>query len=446
LCVFSLLRGNGVLGLIGTNTLAQGDTREGSLAIILGDGGAISRARKRLRWPGEAAVVVSVVHIVKGRAPFSYLGDRPVERISAYLVEGNFDQSPASLAANSRKAFQGSIVLGMGFTFDDEAAAKGTAASLSEMHEITASHPETLRRIYPYLGGNELNTSPTQHCHRFVINVNDMHLEDIKRELPEIYTVLDHYVRPERQKEKNKKNGSMYYEWWRYWRERPELYRAISDLRRAFALSRVAVQMAIASVSTEIVFADSCVIFAFENFAPFAVLQSRVHELWARFFSSSMKDDLRYTPAKSFRTFPFPANFQTDVTLERLGQAYHEFRGSLTERRNEGLTKIYNRFHAQSQNQADIVRLRSLHVEMDAAVLRAYGWDHLADRAAPEFIEQDADDRKARKTRLDWPADIKDEVLASLLSLNAANAAAEHEAGLTAAPEDEDEEDDDDEE
>jgi len=107
--------------------------------------------------------------------------------------------------------------------------------------------------------------------------------------------------------------------------------------------------------------------------------------------------------------------------------------------RNEGLTKTYNRFHARGENAPDIARLRTLHAEMDAAVLRAYGWDDLANRAAPEFIEQDADEGKTPKTRLDWPAEFKDEVLARLLALNAERAAAERAAGLIAAPEEEDE-------
>jgi hypothetical protein len=105
--------------------------------------------------------------------------------------------------------------------------------------------------------------------------------------------------------------------------------------------------------------------------------------------------------------------------------------------RNEGLTKTYNRFHARGENAPDIARLRELHGEMDAAVLRAYGWDDLAARAAPEFIEQEADEGKTPKTRLDWPGEVKDEVLARLLALNAARAAAERAVGLTAAPEDE---------
>ncbi len=65
---FSLLRKDGVFGLIATNTIGQGDTRASGLTPILADGGAILTARRRYKWPGEAAVVVSVVHVVKGEA------------------------------------------------------------------------------------------------------------------------------------------------------------------------------------------------------------------------------------------------------------------------------------------------------------------------------------------------------------------------------------------
>jgi hypothetical protein len=75
---------------------------------------------------------------------------------------------------------------------------------------------------------------------------------------------------------------------------------------------------------------------------------------------------------------------------------------------------------------------------MDAVVLRSYGWANLADRATPEFIEQEADEGKKPKTRLDWPADFKDEVLARLLALNAERATTERVAGLISIPEDED--------
>ena len=207
---FASLRQTGVFGLIGTNTLAQGDTREGSLALILADGGTITRAEKRVRWLGEAAVIVSIVHIAKGHSGKVHLNGQPVSRISAYLVEGDFDKSPARLASNARKSFQGSIVLGMGFTFDDVASAKGESASLKERDDIIESDQAATHLIHPYIGGEELNNSPTQSHHRFVINVNRLSLDQIRTDHRGVFDVLDLYVRPYRQKEKNKKNGPMY--------------------------------------------------------------------------------------------------------------------------------------------------------------------------------------------------------------------------------------------
>ena len=50
-------------------------------------------------------------------------------------------------------------------------------------------------------------------------------------------------------------------------------------------------------------------------------------------------------------------------------------------------------------------------------MLRAYGWDDLADAAAPEFIEIHPGDPKT-KLRLRWPDGFRDEVLSRLLALN----------------------------
>lgn len=108
-------------------------------------------------------------------------------------------------------------------------------------------------------------------------------------------------------------------------------------------------------------------------------------------------------------------------------------------KRNEGLTKVYNRFHSRPERGADIAKLRGLHSDMDVAVLRAYGWNDLAARAQPELIEQVVDEGKKPKTRFDWPAQFKDEVLARLISLNAERAAAEAAAGLLPPPEADDE-------
>ncbi|HEU5457774.1 MAG TPA: DNA methyltransferase, partial [Terracidiphilus sp.] len=170
---FTLLRQEGTFGLIATNTIAQGDTRSTGLRWICTNGGTVYRARRRLKWPGEAAVVVSVVHVFKGEwdQPRS-LNGRIVDFISAYLLPSGGHESPHSLTANESKSFQGSIVLGMGFTFDafDK---KGVANPIRVMEQVLATSPESKELILPYVGGEEVDESPTHVPHRFVISFED---------------------------------------------------------------------------------------------------------------------------------------------------------------------------------------------------------------------------------------------------------------------------------
>ncbi|WP_210422009.1 DNA methyltransferase [Rhizobium sp. S9] len=465
---FHLLRQGGSFGLIATNTIGQGDTRASGLTKIISEGGVISRATRRLKWPGEAAVVVSVVHIVKGQAVSPVLDMRPVRRISAFLVEGDLDTSPIALAANSGKAFQGSIVLGMGFTFDDAAATKGEAESLNTMQALIINNPRNAERIFPFIGGEEVNTDPRHRYHRHVIDffdrplkrdsslppwakMNDSEItrcrvdgivpadypDEVAEDWPDLIEIIRRRVKPERDKQTR---PALKTRWWQYAEKRPGLYKKITPLRSVFVnSSKAAPQYAIGRLPNGLVYSQNLNVFALEGFAAFACLQTSAHEIWARFTGTTMKDDLTYTIEDCFRTFPFPANFETDTALEAAGEAYHAFRAELMVARNDGLTKTYNRFHARSENGADIARLRALHHEMDVTVLRAYEWHDLADRAAPEFIEQEADEGKAPKTRLDWPSDFKDEVLARLLALNAVRADEERAGGMVAADEGEDE-------
>ena len=175
---FNLLREGGAFGLIATNTIGQGDTRAAGLAPILREAGRIYRATKRYRWPNEsAAVVVSIVHVQRLGEPIpSILDGRRVDRISAYLVAGNLDDAPSKLVTNQDKAFQGVILLGVGFTFDDAAAAKGEAESIAEMNRLIASCPKNAERIKPYIGGEEINNSPTHAHRRYAIDFEDFPL------------------------------------------------------------------------------------------------------------------------------------------------------------------------------------------------------------------------------------------------------------------------------
>ena len=100
-------------------------------------------------------------------------------------------------------------------------------------------------------------------------------------------------------------------------------------------------------------------------------------------------------------------------------------------RNDEGMTKTYNRFHDPYENDPEIAKLRELHAAMDRAVLDAYGWTDIPTDC--EFlldyeIDEEEWGNKKKPYRYRWPDDVRDEVLARLLELNAERAAEETRA------------------
>ena len=160
---FRLLKPGGCFGLIATNTIGQGDTRSTGLRWICAKGGVIYRARKRYKWPLQtAAVVVSVVHVHKGAIPGPYELDEPALWIGSPLIYSTRAGAKIRKLSSPTKtrAFIGMYLLGMGFTFDDTDK-KGVASPIGEMHRLVANDPRNGGRLFPYIGGEEVNDSPT---------------------------------------------------------------------------------------------------------------------------------------------------------------------------------------------------------------------------------------------------------------------------------------------
>jgi hypothetical protein len=139
-------------------------------------------------------------------------------------------------------------------------------------------------------------------------------------------------------------------------------------------------------------------VLATERWDVYAVLQSGLHEVWARKYSGAFMQELRYSSTKSFETFVFPADLWRlpNKELASLGERYHEHRRRLMLGLGLGLTDIYNLFHAPSlslemvaaENNGPpqaagvgfkgLLELRRLHGALDVAVRNAYGWQDLA--------------------------------------------------------------------
>ena len=161
-----------------------------------------------------------------------------------------------------------------------------------------------------------------------------------------------------------------------------------------------------------------------------------------------------YTPSDCYETFPFPEDWETRSSLESAGNDYYEYRAQLMRNSNKGLTKTYNSCHNPKERSPEIRRLRELHAAMDRTVLAAYGWTDIdttcgfdldwceaepADDASPDTLErietgrfffESAEEARAFAAELEnggkglgwryrWQPEVRDEVLARLLLLNA---------------------------
>jgi hypothetical protein len=322
----------------------------------------------------------------------------------------------------------------MGFTFDDTAGT-GLASSLAEMQELIQRNPKNSERVFPYIGGKEINSNPRHAHHRYVIDFGDMSLEEAK-EYPELLDIVRQRVKPERDKIGGYSVAERRREcWWQFGTATPALNNAKASLDHVLVIARISNAFAPVFLPSTMVFNEKTLVFPLSTHSGFANVQSRVHETWARFFGSTLKDDFQYTPSDCFETFPLPSSFLSVPALEASGREYYEFRAELMIRNDEGLTQTYNRFHDPDGRSPDILKLRELHAAMDRAVLDAYGWTDL--KPTCEFLleyEEDEDEsgggrRRKKPWRYRWPDDFRDEVLARLLELNRQRAEEERLSG-----------------
>lgn len=357
-----LLGAHGTVGLIATNTIGQGDTRATGLQHLMGEGFTLYAATKDLPWPGEAAVTVSVCHLCRGtpaRSCALELDGRSVHALSSRLRPTPERADPQKLGGNAEAAYVGTYVLGMGFTLTPD-----------ERDALVAKSSTNAERIFPYLGGEEVNSSPTQNHNRYVISFGQMELDDAER-WPELLRIVREKVKPERDKNNRENYRKL---WWQFGEARPGLYAAIAPLSRCLVTARVSKHLMFGFQPTDRVFSEQLFVFPLDGNTPFAVLQSRIHEFWTRLLSSSMKTDLRYAATDCFETFPFPQPDPRTIipNLEAMGEKLYEARAKYMVDTDQGLTKTYNALKDPNCTDERILELRGLHEEMDRAVLRAY--------------------------------------------------------------------------
>ena len=373
LCSYFLLRDlsiarRGRVGIIATNTIAQGDTREVGLDQVVGDlHWNIYRADKSQPWPGTAALEVSLLwvgHTTPNER--RVLDDKVVTAITPSLdsrsrVSGN----PYSLTANTNQSFIGCYVLGTGFVIEPEHA-----------EALIANNSRNRDVLFPYLNGEDLNSNWDSSASRWVIDFNDWPIEHAM-EYAEIFAIIDQKVRPERQR--TKPDGSYVLRkplperWWQYADKRPALRKAIADLDRVLVIARVSKTGLPQFVSTGQVMSEQVVVFSTNELSYLALLSSSLHVTWwTTKGESTLETRLRYTPSDGFETFPQPS---VTERADQAGAQLDTFRRTVMMKRPVAFTQLYNEVDSDSKVDHDIVRMREIHVGIDEAVREAYALD-----------------------------------------------------------------------
>ena len=364
-------------GLITSNSIAEGDTRDVGLRQLLLRRLEIYNAVRSEQWPGNASVSTSRIHAFNGvwRGP-KYLDEVAVEVVTDSLTTRS-NWNPVKLQANGGIAYQGSVVLGMGFTMP-----------AAEALEICAISPEYKGSVLlPYLSGRDLNSSPTHSTDRWVICFWDWDIEEAKQYEP-LYSKVLADVKPER----DVQNRKAYRErWWRFAELQAPIYRktgrlAYSDgassrladfVRRVICISTGATKYPCFSfVPNDYIYANSICVVTNSNEAIFACLSSDIHSVWAFEHGSRLEDRLRYTHGDVFETFPFPAGAldKSATDLASIGIKYFEMRQAYMLSHGVGLTDFYNHIHAENLTTLDVQELRLLRCSLNDVVFSAYGF------------------------------------------------------------------------
>lgn len=441
-----LLSARGMLACICTDRISETDSRIGAIDAAVAEGGSIYFGKKSVRWPGQATVLVTLLSLGKGpaRSVPLFLGERRVARIQTNLQEGDDLPRPLRLRANDNIGFAGSYPYGEGFV-----------VSNAEAHGLLAKHSRNADVVRPYLIGDDVNSSAEVAPSRYIIDFRDWSRERAS-EYADCFSILEQLVKPVRDPIVAAGKQVHEVDFWKFWDKRLDRYELLQNLRRVIVVARTGKPAAFTFAAPDIVYSDSVVVIASEDAALLGVLQSAIHYSWILQHCTTRGSTIVYAPSAILAGFPFPDQRSANQRLADLAEVLVSSRQELAVRWQVGLTTIYNlvstrdlereliegrclsaeariRIASSRQLLGDVVSsiqdLRRLHVELDNAVLAAYGWNIQGEDGPPITLTHDFYDVETLpendRTRYTISPAARKELLARLLKENHRRAAAE---------------------
>lgn len=342
----------GRAGLVGTNSISQVSGRKASLDYVVKQGGFIHEAISTQPWSGKANVHVSIVNWSKERPKELFLDNLSVNLLSTALKAQISVDNAEKIKVNNHYSFEACQLAGKGFVITEEEANKW----------IELDH-KNQQVVKPMLDGKNLINLFEQK--NWVIDFDNMALEEAAEYiLP--FTRVKEKVKLERD---NNQEKSRREKWWQFGRNRSAMRQAISKLSCYFAIPKIAKYIVFSPVDVSILPCEANMVIASDDFYILGILNSKIHRLWVKAQSSTLEDRTRYTNTTCFETFPFPQKPSQEL-VEKIRQTageLHEYRSQQMEKKQWGITKLYNQFFNEPSSQ-----LYQLHQKLDKLVMEAY--------------------------------------------------------------------------
>jgi hypothetical protein len=147
--------------------------------------------------------------------------------------------------------------------------------------------------------------------------------------------------------------------------------KALESLSFYFALPKIAKWVNFTSVDISILPCEANMVIASDDFYILGIINSKIHQIWVKSQSSTLKGDTRYTNTTCFETFPFPqtADMKIVQQIRSKAEELHQYRTQQMETKQWGITTLYNKFFNEPSSQ-----LYKLHQQLDKLVITAYNF------------------------------------------------------------------------
>ena len=348
------LNKQGRAGLVGTNTVSQGNTRKASLDYILKGSAVIHEAVSSQSWSGEASVDVSVVNWCYGSVESIHLDNQPVKFINSSLSADTDVSEAKRLSSNANFSFEGVKPTGKGFIVSEGEA--------KHWIEIDARNSEVVKL---FSTGSNLAKRPNGVPNRWIIDFSDMPIEEAS-DYPLPFEHVKINVKPVRE---SNREPVLREKWWRFKRTNEAMRTAIQRLDSYITVPRVSKWTMFLKAPGSWLAGDSTNVIATDDYYVLGVLTSSMHRRWLLAQCSTLEDRTRYTPRTCFETFPFPQSPTVALVQSVRAKALEleEYRSHQMNQKQCGITDLYNKYFDESAS-----HLHKLHKQLDTLVMNTY--------------------------------------------------------------------------